>query len=115
LLLLLAGFLQSEVVRAVVAVLCIGLMLRQWFVYRRTTKGGQFVFWSLIVTAFVLASVWLGLNVARYYTYDGESGRSQPYFIIVRSQDILVWIIAALIAVVFVWALVQLASRVSGR
>ena len=114
-LLLFAGLLQSEVIRAVVAVGCITFMVWQWLLYRKSERGAQFIFLSLIVAGFALASVWLLLNVARYYTYDGESGRSRVHLMVVSTQSILVWAICVLMAVVSIWALFQFAHWFSGR
>jgi len=55
-LVLFTGFLQSEVLRAAVAVACIALMLYQWLAYRKTSTGARFVFLSLIVAGFGLSS-----------------------------------------------------------
>jgi hypothetical protein len=109
-LLLFAGLLQSEVLRAILAVVCIASMVWQWLLYRKTERGAHLVFLTLMVTGFTLASVWLLLNVARYYTYDGESGRSHIYPMVVSTQDKLVWLICVLMVVVSVWALFEFRS-----
>ncbi len=114
-LLLFAGLPQSEAVRAILALVCIALMLWQWRLYRKSERGAHFVFLSLLVGGFALASVWLLLNVTRYHTYDGESGRSHVHQMVVSTQDRLVWVICALMAVVSVWALFHFARWLSGR
>jgi hypothetical protein len=104
-LLLFTGFLQSEVLRASVAVACIALMLYQWLGYRKSTTGAQFVFLSLIVAGFGLSFVWLALNVARFYTYGHEfDGMGLWHAYVIHTQDILLWLIGALVVVVSVWA-----------
>ena len=107
--------LPSEVLRAILAVVCIASMLWQWLRYRKTERGAHFIFLSLMVAGFTLASVWLLLNVARFYTYDGESGRSHVYPKVVSTQDELVWLICVLMVVVSIWALFEFAHWVSGR
>ena len=105
-LLLFTGFLQSEVLRATVAVVCIALMIYQWLAYRKTTAGAQFVLLSLIVAGFGLSSVWLALNVARFYTYGHKSdGMGLWHVYVIHAQDIILWLIGSLAVVVSLWAL----------
>jgi hypothetical protein len=115
-LLLFAGFLQSEIVRASIAFACMGLMLYQWLTYRRTSSGARLVFQSLIVAGFSLASLWLALNVVRFYTYNPES---EPVWVwhglVARIQDALVWVIGALAIAVSLWALWQFAQWLGRR
>jgi hypothetical protein len=104
-LLLFTGFLQSEVLRAAVAVACIALMLHQWLTYRETSAGAEFVFLSLVVAGFGLSSVWLALNVIRFYTYGHESdGIGLWHIYVIHAQDILLWFVGGLVVVVSVWA-----------
>lgn len=104
-LLLFTGYLQSEVLRAAVAIACIALMLYQWLAYRKTSTGARFVFLSLIVAGFGLSSVWLALNVVRFYTYGYEShGMGLWHGYVIHAQDILLWFIGALVVVVSIWA-----------
>jgi hypothetical protein len=104
-LLLFTGFLQSEVLRTAAAVACIALMLYQWLAYRKTSTRAQFVFLSFVVAAFGLSSVWLALNVVRFYTYGHESdGMGLWHVYVIHTQDILLRFIGALVVVVSVWA-----------
>jgi hypothetical protein len=81
-------------------------MLYQWLAYRKSTAGAQFVFLTLIVAGFGLSFVWLALNVVRFYTYGHEfDGMGLWYAYVIRTQDILLWFIGALVVVVSVWAL----------
>ena len=106
--LLFAGFLRSDVLHAVLAVTCIGLMFYQWRAYRSSDTGVRLVFWRLVVSGLALASLWLGLNVIRVYTYDGgESGR--VYGFVVRVQDRLVEVTLALLAILIAWVMFDLA------
>ena len=110
--LLFSGLLASEVLRAVLAIACIALMLDQWQVYRRSASGERFAFLSLLVVGFILASLWLGLNVVRFYTYDGDApGRICG--LVVRVQERLVWIMAGLLIVVAAWVVVYFAVWLS--
>ena len=99
--------LGPEILRAALAVACIALMLRQWKVYRRSASGARFVFLSLVVAGLTLASLWLALNVVRFYTYDGESGGL--YGFVVHIQDGVVWVTVALLIVVAAWVVVYFA------
>jgi hypothetical protein len=117
-LLLFGGLLQSEIVRAVIAVGCFALMIYQWMAYRKTYRGSTLVFVSLIVAGFALASIWLALNVVRYYAYGHESDNlGMLYSTVVRVQGILIWPIGVLVMIVCVWAIVGfsrwLVARVS--
>ncbi|HWR34963.1 MAG TPA: hypothetical protein VN622_03715 [Clostridia bacterium] len=103
-LLLVSVFSQSEIVRAVVAVACIALMFVQWQIYRNASRGAHLAFLSLVSIGFGLANIWLALNVARFYTYDGDAG-SGLHMSIIRIQDALLWILAALAAFISVWVL----------
>ena len=116
-LLLFAGFLQSELVRASVAAGCIALMVYQWLTYRKTSSGAQqLVFRSLIVAGYGLASIWLALNVVRFYTYNPESARVWAWHILViRVQYALVWSIGALVVAVSLWTLLQFAQWLGRR
>jgi hypothetical protein len=112
-LLLLVAFFQSEIVRAVVAVVCIALMVVQWLIYRKATTGELFAFLSVIAGGFGLANLWLLLNVVRFYTYDADSG-SGVHFLVIRIQDALLWVVVAVLAVTCVWAL-SVVARWLGR
>ena len=109
-LLLFGGLLQSEIARAVIAVGCLALMIYQWMAYRKTYSGSKLVFVSLIVAGFALASIWLALNVVRFYTYGHESDSlGMLYFSVVRVQSVLIWPIGVLVVAVCVWAIVEFA------
>ena len=109
------AFLQSEIVRAVVAVGCMGLMVYQWLTYRKTTSGSNFMLLSL-VAGVTLASLWLALNVVRFYTYDPESDRAWAWHtLVIRVQTPLARVVGLLVVIVFVWALLLLARWLSRR
>jgi hypothetical protein len=106
-LLLFGGAIQSEIVRAVIAVGCFALMIYQWILYRRTHRGSRLLFVSLIVAGFMLASIWLALNVVRFYSYGHPSDNlGLLYSCVVRVQDSLIWPIGVLVTIVCVWSTV---------
>jgi hypothetical protein len=111
-----AGLLHSEIVRALLAVGCTGLMIFQWLIYRKTDRGTQLLFLSLVVTALGLSSVWLGLNVVRFYTYDPESPQTWAWhMLIAHVQEIIEWTVVALVSVVFLWGLLLVARWLNRR
>ena len=114
--LLFAGLLNSEIVRAVLAVLCTSLMFYQWLIYRKTNRGMQLFFLSLVVGGLALSSVWIGLNVVRFYTYDPESHRLWAWhMLIVHIQEIVKWAVVGLAAVAFLCGLLLLARWINER
>jgi hypothetical protein len=114
--LLFAGLLRSEIVRAVLAVVCTGLMIFQWLIYRKTDRGTQLLLLSLVVTTLGLSSVWLGLNVVRFYTYDPESPQTWAWHtLIAHVQEIIEWVIVALASVVVLWGLLLVARWLNRR
>lgn len=101
-LLLLAGLVHSEIIRAVLGVGCTALMVYQWLIYRKTNRGPQLLFLSLVTAGLGLSSVWLGLNVLRFYTYDPESHQLWAWHVLmIRVQANIQWAGAALAVIVF--------------
>lgn len=114
--LLFAGLLRSDIVRAALAAGCTGLMIFQWLIYRKTERGMRLLFLSLLVTTLGLSSVWLGLNVVRVYTYDPESPQIWArHMLIVDAQEIIQWTVVALATVVSLWGLLLVARRLNRR
>ena len=114
--LLLAGLLNSEIVRAVLAVFCTALMIYQWLIYRKTNRGMQLLFLWLVVGGLTLSSIWVGLNVVRFYTYDPESNRMWAWhMLIVQIQEIIKWAVVGLAAIAFLCGLLLLARWINER
>jgi hypothetical protein len=114
-LLMLAGRLTSEPVRAVVAVLSLVLTVQCWKAQRPYVKArSRVVLLTLILLLPALGSIWLGLNVVRYYSYDPESPESL-YSTVVRIQDVLVscGFVVGLIAMQ--WRIAEIAMVVGRR
>jgi hypothetical protein len=110
----LAGGLRSEPLRAVFAVACVALAVYQFFLYRTKGVATRYISLSLIVLGFAIASVWLALNVVRYYTYDPVSQHS-IYTSVVGTQEILLWPMGVVLVLVCIWGpvdLVRLLRRV---
>lgn len=89
-LLISTGRLTSEPGRALVALLSMGLMVQCWFAQLHYVKSrSRRVLLGLILTLPALGSLWLGLNVVRFYSYGPESPTSL-YSAVVRAQSIVV-------------------------
>lgn len=81
--------LRSEPGRAVASVVCLALVMQSWFTQRRYVKSRErLVLVALALSLPALASVWLGLNVLRFYSYDPVSDIS-VYSTVVRLQAII--------------------------
>ncbi len=106
----------SEIVRAALAVTCIGLMAFQWAIYRKRFFGAQLALLSLIVAWFIVASLWLGLNVVRYYTYNPEDARTWAWHTaVIQIQFPLAWAMVLLVPVVAVWLMFLFARWLSSK
>jgi hypothetical protein len=108
---------RSEPGRAVASLVCLGLVIQSWFTQRRYVKSRErLVLVALALSLPALASVWLGLNVLRFYSYDPVSDIS-VYSVVVRLQAIIEGIAYAIGLVVFFWTIVEfscfLAERIS--
>ncbi len=63
-------FMDYEVARAVLAVVCIALLVHSWFRQRKYARGRlRLAFFTLMLTLVALGPVWLGLNVMRAHYY----------------------------------------------
>ncbi len=95
---------QSEPGRAVLAVLSLGLVVQCWFAQRPflNTRAGV-VLLSLALSLPALGSLWLGLNVVRFYSYTPESGTS-VYGTVVLLQEIIEKCALVVGLVVFYWS-----------
>jgi len=108
---------RSEPGRAVASVVCLALVMQSWFTQRRYVKSRErLVLVALALSLPALASVWLGLNVLRFYSYDPVSDIS-VYSTVVRLQAIVEGVAYAIGLVVFFWTIVEvscfLAERIS--
>jgi hypothetical protein len=63
-------FMDYEVVRAALALVCIALLVHSWFRQRKYAKSKlRLAFFTLMLTLVALGPVWLGLNVMRAHYY----------------------------------------------
>jgi len=117
--LVVSGVLKSEPGRAVASVLCIALVVQSWIVQRRYVRNRErLAFLTLALSLPALASIWLGLNVLRFYSYPGDAP-SQTYSTVVTLQETIQDVACAVAMVVGFWAIVEfscsLAERISNR
>jgi hypothetical protein len=108
--LVISGAIRSEPGRAAAAVLSFGLVVQSWFAQRRYAKSrSTLALLSLILSLPALGSVWLGLNVLRFYSYAPES-RAPVYSTAVRLQEIIVNCAIAIGIIVFFWSIAEVAK-----
>jgi hypothetical protein len=117
--LVVSGVLASEPARAVASVFCIALLIQSWIMQRRYTRSRErLAFLTLALCLPALASMWLGLNVLRFYSYTGGAP-SQSYSTVVRLQGIIQSVAYGAALVVGFWAIVEIscsiAERISGK
>src|SRR5882762_5684255 len=101
------GVLPSEPGRAVASILCLALLVHSWLAQRRHVQTRQLLFLTLLLSLPALASLWLGLNVIRFYSYAPESS-APVYWAMVRSQNVIEWCARALVVAVTLWTVAAL-------
>ncbi len=117
--LVVSGVLLSEPARAVASLLCIALLIQSWIMQRRYARTHErLVFFTVALCLPALASIWLGLNVLRFYSHSGDSP-TRTYPTVVYLQGIVRGVALAVALVVGFWAVVEfscsLAQRISYR
>jgi len=79
----------SELGRALASVLCLALIVQSWFAQRRYARNRErLALLTLALSLPALASLWLGLNVLRFYSYAPESA-AHVYSAVVGLQKII--------------------------
>ena len=106
---------RSEPGRAVASLVCLALVMQSWFTQRQIVKSREgLVLIALALSLPALASVWLGLNVLRFYSYDPVSDIS-VYSTVVRLQEIIEDVSYAIGLVVFFWTIVEISCLLAER
>lgn len=110
-----SGTLLSEPVRAIASVVCLGLVIQSWFAQRRCVRNRErFALATLALSLPAFASLWLGLNVLRFYSYSPES-QASIYTAVISLQKV-VGISAYVVGmVVILWTIGELASFLGKR
>jgi hypothetical protein len=107
------GYVLSEPLRGVISIACIGLAVYQWTIYRRRQR---FSLAGLVSLTLAMVSLWLGLNVVRYYTYPGHSMEILRWYgFVVHVQALLMWPILCSVLVVILWSVIYLAHLIANR
>ena len=113
--LIVAVYVGDETVRAIVAVGSILLMIYQYLVYRKASKGSRLVFLTIFPLEVGLLSAWLALNVARAYTYEPETASTWAWHErLIDLQDLLSWAVAVLGAISLTWMLLRFTRWLRG-
>ncbi len=106
----------AETLRAAASIASIALLVYQGIVYRKRWSGARLPFLPLMLPTFGMASLWMLLNVIRYYPYDPESKiASRWHDMIADTQHMLLCPLTVLAVIVGVWAIVDFARRLAGR
>ncbi len=113
--LVVSGILLSEPGRAVASVLSLALVIQSWVMQRKYARTRErLVLLTLALSLPALASLWLGLNVLRFYSYAPES-RAQLYSSVVRLQEMIQSVAYAIGLVVVFWTIVELSCFLAER
>ena len=113
--LVMSGILLSEPGRAVGSVVCLALVAQSWFAQRRFVRSRErLVLMTLALSLPAFASLWLGLNVLRFYSYAPES-RAYTYTAVVTLQRIIEISAYAVGMVVMLWTTGELGSFLAKR
>ncbi len=108
------GYVWLEVLRGMLAIVCIVLAIYQWKILRRKQR---FSLPGLLLLTLVMASLWMGLSVIRLYTYPTDSLRQllPLYGVVVRIQRLLFWSVIASVFVVTIWTIVRISRWLASR
>jgi hypothetical protein len=107
------GYLLSDPLRGIISVLCVGLAVYQWTIYR---KRQRFSLPGLVLLTLAMVSIWLALNVLRDYTYPRHSMEILRWYgLVVRLQGVLMWSILGAVLVVSLWAIIHVAHWIAGQ
>jgi hypothetical protein len=109
---LIRHFIDYEVARAVLSVVCIVLLVHSWIMQRRYAENKwRLTFFTLLLSLIVLGPLWLGLNVLRahYYPLYWDDQEVAVYSNICDLQDRIVLLAKVLGIAVALWAIVDLA------
>jgi hypothetical protein len=110
-----SGIIRSQPARAAVAALSLGLVLESWFALRRCAKTrSALALMSFALSLPALGSLWLGLNVVRFYSYAPELDASL-YATVVRFQEVIVDCATAIAIIVFFWSTAEAAKFLGKR
>ena len=113
--LIMSGNIRSQPARAAAAVLSLGLVLESWFAQRRYSRTGSgLALLTFILSLPALGSLWLGLNLVRFYSYEPES-RASMYSAAIRLQEVIVDCATAIGIIVFFWSTAEVAKFLGKR
>jgi len=110
-------FVDYEILRAILSVVCILLLGHSWFKQLKYSRGKRrLAFFTIFLSLVALGPVWVGLNVIRFYAYPEHCECSFPIFNAERVYSVVsilmdaVELFAKVICVVVaLWAVVDIA------
>jgi hypothetical protein len=117
-------FVDYEVSRAVLSVVCIALLIHSWFMQRRYANSKwRLAFFRLLLSLVALGPVWLGLNVMRSYSYNLAADYERYstvwyhnlYWYAVEWQDRIVFLAKVMVIAVALWVIVDLVRWLTKR
>ena len=111
-------FMNYEVARAMLSVVCIALLVHSWFMQRRYAENKwQLTFLTLLMSLIVLGPLWLGLNVLRahYYPLYWDDQEIAVWSNICNLQERVKQLAEVLGIAVVLWTLVDLARWLAKR
>lgn len=101
------GPLRSEVGRALASVLCIALLVQCWYAQRAYVRSrSRFVLVTLALMLPAMAAAWLGINVIRFYSYNGQF-ENATYSNVIRLQSLLESCVMVVAGVVVLWSIIE--------
>jgi hypothetical protein len=103
-------FIDYEVSRAILSVVCIALLVHSWFMQRKYAESKwQLAFFTLLLTLVALGPVWLGLNVMRahFYPLNWTTDEILLYTNICDLQDRVIQLAEVLGIAVALWVIVD--------
>ena len=113
--LVMSGILLSEPGRALASGVCLALLVQSWFAQRRYARNRErLALLTLALSLPALASIWLGLNVLRFYSYAPDSA-AHVYSAVVTLQRIVGICAYAVGMVVVLWTIGELGSFLAKR
>lgn len=107
----------NEVGHAFISITCLALLIHSWSIQRMHVRSlPRLVLLTLALCLPALASLWLGLNVIGYYSYESAvEHNGQLHGVVIYTQDIIFLCFAGLALVVTVWTLFELAHWLAAR
>lgn len=108
---------NSEAGHAVISLTGLALIAHAWAMQRRYAGSrSRLALLTLALCLPALASLWLGLNVIRYYAYNSAvESDGRIYSAVINTQGIIESLVLGVAVVVFIWTLFEIAHWLAMR